>query len=178
MKNLKPNILFQTDFLHPNQALELFLELKETVVWNKQMKSRYTASYGAAYHYSDISYERLPMPKPIKQLASEIAKIVGYMPNNCLLNYYLDGTSKMGFHSDDTSQLAKGTGVAIISLGEVRNMLFKHKQITNIITPYELTNGCLMHMNSDVQNDWLHSIPKSETQLGRISITFRKLNDK
>ena len=68
--------------------------------------------------------------------------------------------------------------MAIISLGEVRNMLFKHKQITNIIASYELTNGCLVYMNDEVQNDWLHSIPKSETQLGRISITFRKLNNK
>ncbi|MFT5096791.1 MAG: alkylated DNA repair dioxygenase AlkB, partial [Psychrobacter okhotskensis] len=41
----------------------------------------------------------------------------GYLPNNCLVNYYLDGSSKMGFHSDDTSQLADGTGVAILSLG-------------------------------------------------------------
>lgn len=178
MNELTPNLMFDPNFLEYNQAMDLFVKLKETVVWNEKMKSRYTASYGAAYHYSDMGYKLLSMPDSIKQLATTIAEIVGYMPNNCLLNYYLDGTSKIGFHSDDTSQLVKGTGVAIISLGEVRNMLFKHKQITNIIASYELTNGCLVYMNDEVQNDWLHSIPKSETQLGRISITFRKLNNK
>lgn len=175
MNELTPNIVFNPDFLESNQAMDLFLTLKDTVLWNKQMKSRYTASYGVAYRYSAMNYKRLSMPEPIRQLASKIAKLIGYMPNNCLLNYYLDGASKMGFHSDDISQLAKGTGVAIISLGEVRNMLFKHKQLTNITASYELKNGCLMYMDDDVQNNWLHSIPKSETQLGRISITFRQL---
>ena len=175
MNSLVPDIRLYPEFLELDQAASLFMSLKETVLWNEQMKSRYTASFGNTYQYSDMHYDQLAMPQSIKQLAVRIAEVIGYTPNNCLLNYYLDGDSKMGFHSDDTSQLTEGTGVTIISLGEVRNMIFKNKKLTDITVSYELTNGSLIYMSEDVQKHWLHAIPKSKTQLGRISITFRKL---
>ncbi len=175
MSDLLPNIMFQTDFLEPNQATSLFLSLKETVSWNKQMKSRYTASFGVTYQYSQMSYDKMLMPPSLQTLANRIADLIKFEPNNCLLNYYLDGNSKMGFHSDDVSQLDKGTGVAIISLGEAREMIFKHRELSTITASYELKNGCLMYMDNEVQRNWLHSIPKSDTHLGRISLTFRKL---
>lgn len=175
MNNLRPNIVFQPNFLDSNNASNIFLHLLEAVVWNKKMASRYTASFGTAYEYSGMSYEEQQMPESIKQIAIDIAELIGYVPNNCLLNYYFDGNSKMGFHSDDISQLVKGTGVAIISLGEQRDMLFKHKNFADIIKAYPLKNGSLIYMDDKVQEEWLHSIPRSNTTLARISITFRKL---
>lgn len=175
MNELTPNLIFNPNFLDSSEATRLFLLLEETVLWNDKMASRYTASFGMTYDYSGMNYEELAMPQPIQQLASTIAELLGYMPNNCLLNYYLNGSSKMGFHSDDVSQLAEGTGVSIVSLGVARNILFKNKQLSDSKVSYHLNNGSLIYMDDKVQNDWLHSIPKSDTQLGRISITFRKL---
>ncbi|WP_413772496.1 hypothetical protein [Psychrobacter sp. Sarcosine-3u-12] len=54
-------------------------------------------------------------------------------------------------------------------------MLFKHKYFENITESFHLTNGTLIYMNDSIQKEWLHSIPKSDTQSGRISLTFRKL---
>lgn len=169
------NAIFNPNLIDTHFASETFLLLEETVVWNKQMASRYTESFGVHYHYSGMHYEEKKMPKDIQKLALVIAEITGYVPNNCLLNYYLNGNSKMGFHSDDISQLAKGTGVAILSLGVARDMLFKHKHIEGIMETFHLSNGSLIYMNDKVQEQWLHAIPKSNTQSGRISLTFRKL---
>ena len=116
MNNLKPNIVFQPHFLDSNSASKIFSHLLETVVWNKKMASRYTASFGIAYEYSGMSYDEQQMPESIRLIADDVAELVGFIPNNCLLNYYFDGKSKMGFHSDDLSQLVTGTGVAIVSL--------------------------------------------------------------
>lgn len=175
MTNLKPDIVFHPNFLNSNNASKIFSHLLETVVWDKTMASRYTASFGVAYEYSDMNYLEQKMLESIERMAFEVAKLIGFTPNNCLLNYYFDGKNKMGFHSDNTSQLVKGTGVAIISLGEKRNMLFKHKQFSDIKHSYLLENGALIYMSDEVQKEWLHSIPKSDTTLARISITFRKL---
>ena len=49
------------------------------------------------------------------------------------------------------------------------------KYFENITESFHLTNGTLIYMNDSIQKEWLHSIPKSDTQSGRISLTFRKL---
>lgn len=153
----------------------LFNWLISNVTWGERMSARKTASYGHAYNYSQISY---PYKEPLPQLEEIIKKldpIIGFKPNNCLLNYYLDGKSKMGFHSDQTDILVKDTGIAIISLGETRILKFRniknHEQVLN----YELAAGSLVYMTQEIQNEWQHSIPKSDTENGRISLTFRQL---
>lgn len=169
------NVMFHPNLIETDFAFEVFSLLEETVRWNKQMASRYTESFGVPYYYSGMFYEEKPMPKIIEELTLVVAEKTGYMPNNCLLNYYLDGNSKMGFHSDDTSQLATGTGVAILSLGADRDMLFKHKRFEDIMKSLHLNNGSLLYMDDRIQEEWLHAIPKSNIQSGRISLTFRSL---
>lgn len=171
----KLDIAFYPDLITPTFATEVFSTLIDTMTWNKQMTSRYTESFGVPYRYSGMSYDEKKMPKVIQAMALIIAREVGYLPNNCLINYYLNGNSKMGFHSDDTSQLEAGTGVAILSLGAAREMLFKHKTSASLTQSFCLTSGSLIYMDDRVQKEWLHSIPKSDTQAGRISLTFRKL---
>lgn len=169
------DVIFYPNLIDMDFASEVFLLLKETVTWNKKMASRYTESFGVPYHYSAMCYEEKQMPDIIQELTLTVAERTGYKANNCLLNYYLDGDSKMGFHSDDLSQLANGTGVAILSLGVAREILFKHKHFTDIIESICLSHGSLLYMNDKTQQEWLHSIPKSNSQAGRISLTFRQL---
>lgn len=169
------DVIFYPNLINMDFASEIFLLLRETVIWNKQMASRYTESFGVPYHYSGMYYEEKQMPDIIQELTLAVAEKTGYRANNCLLNYYLDGDSKMGFHSDDLSQLVKGTGVAILSLGVAREILFKHKHAIDIIESICLSHGSLLYMNDKNQQEWLHSIPKSNSQAGRISLTFRQL---
>lgn len=175
MSNSVPNIILIEHFISSDEANNLFDLLRKEIEWNKQMKSRFTASSGTAYQYSGIKYVRKPFPKELLLLSNSIEKTLGFKPNNCLLNYYLDGKSKMGFHSDDISQMVDGTGVAILSLGDDREMKFKAKNNDEHRVSYTLKNGSLLYMDDKVQIQWLHSIPKSDTTLGRISVTFRQL---
>jgi len=80
------------------------------------MVARKTASYGKAYNYSQIEYPFQPLLHALEQLTDGIEQTIGFLPNNCLINYYPDGKSKMGFHSDQVDILElfasppKGTG--------------------------------------------------------------------
>jgi alkylated DNA repair dioxygenase AlkB len=81
----------------------------------------------------------------------------------------------MGFHSDQTDILSKNTGIAIISLGETRTLKFRKIDNRSETFEYQLTSGSLVYMSQDFQKIWQHSIPKTNTQNGRMSLTFRKI---
>lgn len=169
-----PDIDFVTHFVPDPHAL--FEQLKTSVPWDERMRARKTASFGVPYDYSQISYPAVPMPEALEQLCPVIAQLLGFHPNNCLLNFYPDGQSSMGFHSDANEQLVAGTGVVVISLGHARSMLFKHKQ-SAVIHEYSLPSGSLLHMSDALQTQWLHAIPKAPGAGERISLSFRQLKE-
>ncbi len=138
------------------------------------MSSRMTTSFGVSYNYSDISYPDVSMPNYLDDLINRISDTIGFTPNNCLVNYYLDGRSKMGYHSDRTDILLPGTGVVILSLGSTRILRFRNISDRSIVD-FTLRSGSLFYMTADVQDLWVHSIPVSDTYTGRMSLTFRNL---
>jgi alkylated DNA repair dioxygenase AlkB len=154
---------------------QLFHHLKSAISWDERMQARKTASYGKAYNYSQISYPFREFIPELEKLNLQLEKEIGFRPNNCLLNYYLDGKSKMGFHSDQTDILEENTGVAIISVGETRILRFRSIADPGVVVDYSLAPGSLIYMTQEIQENWHHAIPKSHTDNGRISITFRKI---
>jgi alkylated DNA repair dioxygenase AlkB len=139
------------------------------------MKARKTASFGASYNYSQISYAPCPMLPALDAICLRLADAIGFSPNNCLLNFYPDGDASMGFHSDSTEGLTPGTGVAIVSVGSARSIVFRNKSDRTMELAYTLQNGSLLYMPDDVQHDWLHAIPKAKGAGERISLTFRSI---
>lgn len=166
-------IVFKEQFITNSHVL--FEALKTSVVWDESMVARKTASFGVAYNYSQMNYPFQEMPPEILEMCTMINDLLGFMPNNCLINYYLDGNSKMGFHSDQTDILDSNTGIAIVSLGETRVLRFKKIIEEGIVLDYLLPSGSLLYMTQELQKEWVHAIPKSETENGRMSLTFRKI---
>lgn len=154
---------------------QLYERLVNSVNWDDRMAARKTASFGKAYNYSQMEYPYQEFLPELEQINDKIDHAIGFKPNNCLLNYYLDGRSKMGFHSDQTDILEPDTGVVIISLGETRSLKFRNITDPTIFFTYELPPGSLIYMTQEVQGNWQHSIPPSGTERGRISLTFRKM---
>jgi len=152
----------------------LFNTLRDTADWDRRMSSRMTTSFGVSYNYSDMSYPDVLIPSYLDDLISRITDTVGFTPNNCLVNYYLDGRSRMGYHSDRTDILLPGTGVVIVSLGSTRILRFRNISDRSIVD-FTLRSGSLFYMTADVQDLWVHSIPSDDTDNGRISLTFRNI---
>jgi len=166
-------ITFIENFIdNPDELFELLLD---KVQWDERMVARKTASFGKAYNYSQMSYPFQAFLPELEQINNKINLTIGFAPNNCLINYYLDGKSKMGYHSDQIDILEKGTGVAILSIGETRSLKFRKILNPEEVLSYELQPGSLIYMTQEVQAIWQHAIPKADTEKGRISLTFRKI---
>lgn len=167
------NILYKTHFIENPQ--ELYNWLVKSITWDERMYARKTASFGDAYNYSQIAYPYQEFPQELQNILDKLETTLGFRPTNCLLNYYLNGESKMGFHSDQIDILEKHTGVAIVSVGEPRILRFKEITDHSNQHDYLLENGSLIYMDQDVQKQWLHAIPKTNSDKGRISLTFRAI---
>jgi alkylated DNA repair dioxygenase AlkB len=166
-------VTYLENFLsNPN---DVFNHLKDDVSWDESMAARKTASYGVAYNYSQMSYPFQPMLPELQLICEKVKNVLGFKPNNCLINYYLNGTSKMGFHSDQTDILENETGVVIVSLGQKRILRFRNIKEKGLLIDFELPSGSLLYMTQDVQKEWEHAIPKSEIDSGRMSLTLRKI---
>ena len=169
----KPNLIIIENFI--SNAETLFKEIRDSVNWDEKIKARKTASFGVAYNYSRITYPEIQMMACLVPICEKIESTIGFYPNNCSMNYYLDGNSKMGYHSDSAAELQEGTGVAILSLGAERTISYRSKLDKEHKIKYKLKNGALLYMDNDVQQKWMHAIPKEVNVGERISLTFRKI---
>src|SRR5271156_1069640 len=131
---------------------QLFTLLVNNVDWDERMAARKTASYGSAYNYSQIQYPYREFLSELEVINKKLAPVIGFEPNNCLINYYLDGKSQMGFHADQTDILEEDTGIAIISVGEPRTLKFRKTAAHEETMSYILHPGSLIYMTQEVQH--------------------------
>jgi alkylated DNA repair dioxygenase AlkB len=170
---LEPEIILIENFIE--NPKELFAMIRDSIIWDERIKARKTASFGVAYNYSGITYPQVEMLSELVPICKKIERYIGFTPNNCLMNYYLDGNSSMGYHSDSSEELKIGTGVVIISLGAERHIYYRSKADKEIKYKYRLKNGSLLSMDKRVQDEWMHAIPKENGIGERISLTFRNI---
>lgn len=173
MIDLKSTILFDPDFYHtPN---DLFDFLVANITWNDSMRARKTAVFGQPNADSEQVHLYKPFHPFMHELSDRLEPILGFKPNNCFLNYYENGNSKMGWHGDSTHFLTEETGTAILSVGDTRIFQLRRKAVPTELYNYVLTPGSLIYMPASIQEEWQHSIPKVVSKRGRISLTFRKM---
>jgi alkylated DNA repair dioxygenase AlkB len=166
-----PNIRIVPLFFDDHEVL--FRHLREGVNWDSSMTARKTASFGVPYNYSQIAYPEAPMPDILQPLIAKLADLLDITFNNCLLNYYETGNNSMGFHSDDTTGLEPGTGVAIVSLGSPRDISYRSKANPDNERAFTLEPGSLLYMDAVIQDRWTHAIKRQPEAGSRISLTWR-----
>ena len=166
-------VVYRADFVHDDDGL--FALALETLDWDSRFASRRTASCGIAYNYSGIAYPDKPVPDFIAMLFRDVARVVGHSVNNCLANYYPDGRSSMGFHSDSGDRIVFGTTTSIVSLGAPRSIVFRGKDDRTKSFALELASGSLLVMGARVQDMWQHGLPRTALSGPRISLTLRNL---
>ena len=81
----------------------------------------------------------------------------------------------MGWHSDDEKELGSEPVIASFSLGEERDISFKHK-IKEIKFSIPQENGKLIVMSGPTQQYWKHEVKKTKKfKKPRINLTFRNI---
>lgn len=158
--------------------MRLFETLRDSIAWEGSMAARRTASFGVPYNYAQMRYPALPMHEALKPVVEKLNEVLGVRLNNCLLNFYGTGQSKMGFHADDTTDLQPGTGVAIVSLGYARKLTYRNKANPALQRAFGLQPGSVLYMSSAAQDEWVHAIKKQKGVGPRISLTWRAFNQR
>ena len=170
-----PDYKLYHSFLEKEEANFLLDFLDKEVDWDTSIKARKTACFGETYDESGVEYEVKPMLDAFIPLIDGIEKEVGFRPTNCLANYYSDGKSTMGFHSDTISNLEGDTGIAIVSLGAERDLTFRNIENYDLRESCRMLHGSLFYMTQETQKYWTHAIKKSSVDEPRISLTFRRI---
>ena len=170
-----PEYKIYDSFLDSAEAASLFSRLENEVNWDTSIRARKTACFGETYDESGVDYDVKPMLGTLVPILDSIEKELGFRPTNCLANYYSDGKSTMGFHSDTISNLEGGTGIVIISLGAERNLTFRNIEDYDLRLNCKMNHGSLFYMTQETQKYWTHAIKKSPVDDARISLTFRRI---
>ena len=139
---------------------------------------RLTAWHGdthCVYKYSGVVNQPFPWTPSLLIIKTRIENLSNGTTFNCvLLNFYRDGSDKMGWHSDDEKELGPNPSIASVSFGATRRFDFKHKTEANNKFSIHLESGSLLLMQGDMQHHWLHQIPaQKRIQEPRINLTFR-----
>ena len=127
------------------------------------------------YTYSGKKLQRRNWNNLLLEIKEKIETITSFKFNSVLANLYRDGNDSMGLHSDDEKELGKNPVIASLSLGESREIYFKHKnKKLNLIIPQ--ANGQLLVMHGKTQKYWKHEIKKTKKiKKPRINLTFRNI---
>ena len=172
-------------FLSEAASNKLFSTLSDKLAWSEETIKMYGKPIkvprlvcwygddGIEYRYSGINHVGLPWTPELLQIKTQIEQYTKYQFNSVLGNYYRNENDSMGWHSDNEKELGNLPCIASISLGEERIFKIRNKK-TGEILEVLLTNGSLLIMSGNFQNEWQHSIPKVKTHKDpRINLTFR-----
>ena len=127
------------------------------------------------YTYSGKKLQRHNWNNLLLEIKEKIETITSFKFNSVLANLYRDGNDSMGLHSDDEKELGQKPVIASLSLGESREIYFKHKnKKLNLIIPQ--ASGQLIVMHGKTQEYWKHEIKKTKKiKKPRINLTFRNI---
>ena len=171
----------------PKEQSLLMNALQEEIPWKQEHiklfgkthpTPRLTAWHGdthCVYKYSGVVNQPFPWTPSLLIIKTRIESLSNGTTFNCvLLNFYRDGSDKMGWHSDDEKELGPNPSIASVSFGATRRFDFKHKTEANTKFSIHLESGSLLLMQGDMQHHWLHQIPaQKRIQEPRINLTFR-----
>ena len=150
--------------------------------FGKQMHvPRGQASYalGPEVHYNYPAAGGSPpnleaCPK-LKEITSKVNSALGTNFNTILLNKYVNGHDNIGFHNDNETGWAKGSGFATLAFGATRDFALKPKAGGPMqLIPHAA--GHVIYLPFPMNQHWEHSVPvRSGLQQCRISLTFRQI---
>lgn len=131
---------------------------------------------GKRYYYSTQYAEAVTWPPLIKKMKYNVEDYLGIKFNFALVNYYPDGKSGIGKHSDSEHCMNFTKPIACLNFGATRKLIFREKNGKGYFE-MKPEHESLYVMNPPTNDKWTHEIPmEKKIKEPRISITFRVFN--
>lgn len=178
-----------TEFMNltEQELKDMFNKLHNEIEWKQEViqvygkwheTSRMTGSQGemgTKYKYAGSLKESVGWTDTINSIRDKVEQGTGNKYNFVLCNYYPNGLTQLGYHSDTEKGLDQKSDIASVSFGTTRTFKFQHK-LTKETHDYELEPGSLILMKPGCQNAYKHCIPvRKRIKEPRINLTFRKV---
>jgi alkylated DNA repair dioxygenase AlkB len=150
-------------------------------LWGKQhLHPRLTAWHGDAgshYSYSGLALTPQAWTPSLAAIKRDIEAASGHSYNSVLLNLYRNENDRVGWHSDNETELGREPAIASLSLGATRTFEMRHKRRKDLpVFSLELPSGSLLLMSGTTQACWQHAVEKEKEATGpRINLTFRQI---
>ena len=162
----------------PDKIFERLLTLDWLTV-TEARKEFFMADESIVYNYSNRDYTAMPFVEEVKTFMTTMNAAMKTDYNVCFLNRYDSYKNQLGWHSDDSPEMDLNHPIAVWSLGQERQIWWKHKDQKGDIPAEQKVNlehNSLFIMPVGFQIDHFHKIPKHHSQdCGvRISMTFRR----
>jgi len=114
------------------------------------------------------------VPPVIRAAAQRVIAATRVAFNSVGLNFYRDGRDSVAPHNDHLDEIARGSPIALLSLGATRRMTIRAKTTPRRALHLDLAAGSLLLMSYETQLHYTHGVPKTSERAGpRISLAFR-----
>ena len=185
----------RSDVIYSTQTV--FQILWDELAWEQRVdaprKEYWTNTFGRSYTYGHGAGKRTYQSQSGHWLISAIAELLlnKYQINyqGCFLNAYGTKRDWLGWHSDDDPGIDHTKPIAVVTVGQGRNIQFRRiiappdrsssENIKGVYGPVEtqfLEPGSLLLMGAGMQQTHQHRIPKAAFEAKpRISLTYRGL---
>lgn len=177
--------IYLPNFFTKQESDFLFNLLKINVLWKQETMNMYgkrvdfprlTSWYGdndKPYSFSGITLDPNPWTKELLEIKAKIEPIADVNFNSVLLNRYRNGSDSISWHTDAEKELGRNPIIASVNFGATRNFQLRHIETKEKID-IDLSHGCLLIMQGELQHFWQHQIPKTTKPVNeRINLTFR-----
>lgn len=187
-------MIFQTDFLLPNESDEIFRKLLKEVAFESftntfdgitELEPKQIAWYGEyPYTYGAITHQpKTNWPPTILSIKHKVERHINCELNSVLCNLYRDKHDHVSWHTDGEPELGNQPTIASVSLGETRKFVLRKIQSTEgqevthgEMYTFPLNSGSLLVMKGATQQDWEHCIMTEDRDCtARINLTFRRI---
>lgn len=182
-------LMYIPDFFTKEKANTHFNKLLEETPWQQDNitvfgktypQPRLTALYGKntkPYSYSGILMNPIPFTETLNVIGEQVENETKHPFTTVLLNLYRNGNDSNGWHADNEKELGNNPIIASVSFGAERYFQFKHRYQKEQSYKLFLKHGSLLIMAGEMQQYWLHQLPKTKQDIGgRINLTFRFIN--
>ena len=140
----------------------------------EQRGTCWLADDNLTFEYSGKSMIPQKIPDIIQEIKNQVEEDFGIKFSGILVNYYPDGNSSMGYHSDPIENKWDNKFI-VISFGDTRNFIFREIVNKGNKITYEFKDGDLIYMFDDCQDKYEHSVRKKKVSGSeRISLVFKK----
>ncbi|MGY4515894.1 alpha-ketoglutarate-dependent dioxygenase AlkB [Lysobacter sp. HA18] len=168
-------IRYRPGLIDAATAERWFESLRSDVQWRALQREMYERTVEVPRLIASYPLASPDVPPAIGEILATVRTVVDAPFDTVGINLYRDGRDSVAPHNDTLHALMPGQPIALVSLGDVREMVITPKTgIPGRRIRLPLEPGSLLVMSHASQSTHDHGIPKTRDTVGpRISLAFR-----